>query len=246
MYQFDLSVSQDINNTNQLDIDPESRRWNGHLQIEGHDNQVAIGPGISTKETLTINVRGNHNKVVIDADVHFTDSSLIRIEGNHNTIHIGRFNSGFYRLLVSGNQSKFHIRESVTSLGLELRASETSEVDIGRDCSFEQDVIINASDIHGFYEQESGERRNSPAKLTIGNHVWLGRGVFIGSGVSIGGGSVVEAMSCLAAGSKMSANTLIAGHPAKQIAAGIAWTRQIYDALPDEHRINWRADKMNR
>jgi len=235
-YHFDFSVNSD---TNHISVDSDSFDWQGQLRVNGRNNSVEIAANISTRNSLTIRIYGNNNQLTIDSDVHFLRASIIRIVGDNNRIHISKFVSGFYQLMINGDGCEYQIDESVTALGLEIRADERSSVSIGRDCAFQQGVTINAAEPVSCYHKDTNERFNQPAKVMIGNHVSVGRDVSVSPNVDIGSGSRVESAAMVVANSQFPPNTLIGGHPAKSMQTNIAWTRKPYDDLPEEYNIDW-------
>ncbi len=235
-YDFDFSVNSD---TNTITIDQRSYDWNGQLRVDGRNNVIDIAANLSTRKSLTIRVHGNNNQLTIGSDVHFLRASVIRIVGDNNRISIAKFSSGFYQLVIEGDECEYNINESVTALGLEIRANQSSSVSIGRDCAFQSGVVIVAAEPYGLYQKGTGKRLNQPSEIIIGNHVWCGRDVYISSGVKIGSGSKVEPRSLLPVNGQFPTDTLVGGHPATIVQHGIAWTRDIYTNLPEEYAIDW-------
>ena len=83
-------------------------------------------------------------------------------------------------------------------------------VEIGDDTKIAFEVLIMDSDQHGI---DGKPIATSPVK--IGKHVWIGARAIILKGVSIGDNSIVGAGSVVT--KSFSANTIIAGNPAKVI-----------------------------
>lgn len=147
--------------------------------------------------------------------------------------------------------------------GAEIWCKENSVCDIGKKCSFRNDffvvsrntqliigdnalfgqnVIIRTHDEHLIYDLKSGECINDARYLkrevVIGEHVWVGQDAYILYNTVIGNGSVVGARSLVKG--KFPNNCILAGMPARIIKRDIAWSSGYLQNglldLPEEYR----------
>ena len=49
-----------------------------------------------------------------------------------------------------------------------------TEIRIGNDCMFSEQIFITISDMHTIFDNDTKEVINKPQNIYIGNHVWLG------------------------------------------------------------------------
>jgi len=232
----DMSINSP---TNHVDLAPTSSQWRGQLRVDGVNNKVSIADQLTVNASLIISIQGHDNVLEIDSNVQFIRKSVVRVIGNGNHIKIGRFCRGVYEVRINADQSGVRISEAVSAEGLEIAFDECSEVHIGRDCAFDEGVIITPTQKRPMYNKQSGERTNQPEKIIIGNHVWVGRSSIVPSGVTIGSGSVVDAHTIFNRDTEFGKDSHIGGQPAKRIGKDVGWTRQYFDRLPREHNKDW-------
>lgn len=123
------------------------------------------------------------------------------------------------------NNCVLHIGKNFSSNGTMIRICEdSSEVIIGDDCMFSDDISIWASDTHTITDI-SGNILNIGKFIHIGNHVWLGHGASILKNSTIGDNCVVGTHA-IVSGSFVEKNCVIAGSPAKIVKEKINWNRQ--------------------
>lgn len=90
-----------------------------------------------------------------------------------------------------------------------------SEITIGENCMFGEQVVIRDDDSH----EIDGHPRRAP--ITIGDNVWVGMRAVILKGVTIGDGAVVAAGSIVT--KDVPAGALVGGVPARVIRKDITW-----------------------
>lgn len=106
----------------------------------------------------------------------------------------------------------------------------STSINIGEDCMFSWNIVMDSSDDHSIFNVITGENINSTyniakgRRIVIGNHVWVGNGACILYHTRIGDGSIVGAMSLVKG--KVLNNCIAAGNPARVIKKNIAWSRK--------------------
>lgn len=168
------------------------------------------------------------------------------IMGTNNTIVVKSLIPTDVRIVIYGNNHKLTIEESVVfkkgqiwfeDHDCEIRigsgttieeanlavAENGTKLTIGKDCMLSRGINIVTTDSHSIISVESGERTNPAKDVLIGNRVWLGHGVNINKGVTIESDSVVAGHSVVI--KSVSANSVVAGMPAKVVKTGITWSR---------------------
>ena len=171
-------------------------------------------------------------KVSINGKVH------IRIEGNNNHIHMGNNiyvkRNLFVGIIVGGegakaDNCKIDIADKCFFNGkdIELVCGEAdTNIMIGKDCLFAQNVSINTTDNHGIYDVNTGKRINQPESITIGSHVWLGRDALVLKGAKIGNNVIVGAR-CIVNKKFDENNVLIVGVPGKITKYDVDWKHSL-------------------
>lgn len=109
-----------------------------------------------------------------------------------------------------------------------FKLEDSSQIQIGKFCSFANDVKIFLDGEHevenistypfGYFKDFKTKKRyitKSKGKVTIGNDVWVGYGVTILSGVNVGDGAVLGACSLIT--KDIPPYTIVGGVPAKII-----------------------------
>lgn len=161
------------------------------------------------------------NKIIAEGLI--SSNIQIVLLGRNNTITLGRMISAKDLRIDVGNNSCVTIGDKTTFLKASVQASY-SNVMIGKDCMFSDDVIIRAHDGHHIFDMSTGERINHPRDVIVGNHVWIGRRATLFGGAKIGDGSIVGGNATTA--STFEKNVIIAGNPAKVIRENIVWDRE--------------------
>lgn len=200
LLQYRVSIQ---GNDNTLQMGPADKF---RVSIEGNGNVVQVSPKARC-ENLILNICGDHNTVVIEEGVHLQNTVTIDIGYSwHNACHGAK--------MSIGRASLIH--------GLKVVILEPeSEVSIGSECLFSDDIEIWASDTHAITDLD-GQLLNHGGRVVIGDRVWLGRSVKIGKKAQISRNSVVGRNSIVS--SQFSEeNIVIAGNPAKKVKEGILW-----------------------
>ncbi len=172
-----------------------------HVEIVGDRNVIDVAFGVSISSTRII-VRGDGNRIAIGQDC-LIKSSVLWCEGEGGVIELGH---------------------DTTIEEAHIASNEGAPVRIGTDCMFAFGVDVRSSDSHSILDAETGDRLNSAAPISVGDHVWVGANVQILKGVSVGENSILGARSV--ATHDVSAGTLVAGCPARELRTGVTWTRQ--------------------
>lgn len=189
-------------NKNRIEISKNSILINGSLLIKGDHNHLII-KDTNRLRHVKIEIFGNNNEITLNDSVLFYEKGWLCIEGDNCKILIGsRTTLGSADIFCGENNTK---------------------VEIGSDCMFSRDIVLNTSDFHSIIEQKSGQRINPPKDIRIGDHVWIGNGVSIMKGASIGNDSII-AMKALVSGKTYSNNSILAGLPAKVIKENVTWS----------------------
>jgi len=173
------------------------------LIIQGEDNSVVIGPGCRLRVSMV--VRGSGNRIHIGADCQL--NGLLNIATSGATLTIGDGST-----MVRGS----------------IQMHEPAGITVGRDCMFSSEVYLSVSDIHPIHDAATGARINSPASITIGDHVWLGLRAMVMKGSVIGDGAVVAAAAVVAG--PVEGGSVAAGVPARVVRRGIVWRRDFAEA----------------
>ncbi|MDN5214977.1 acyltransferase [Fulvivirgaceae bacterium BMA12] len=95
------------------------------------------------------------------------------------------------------------------------------EIEIGNDCAFSWDMLMMDTDMHDITDEHQ-QVINTPAKITIGNNVWVGCRVMILKGVIIPANNIVAA-NALVTKPFTGEKQIIGGNPAKVIKQHVSW-----------------------
>ena len=112
---------------------------------------------------------------------------------------------------------------TVTRAGLSIELFESgSEVVIGSDCLFSNNVSIRCSDSHAILDAD-GNLLNRGRFVRIGDKCWLGHGVTVLKNVELPEGTVVGINSTVARLHDIEPRCAIAGNPARVVKRGVFW-----------------------
>lgn len=115
------------------------------------------------------------------------------------------------------------VGRGTTSNGAKI-VCDRSSVEIGEDCMFSDEVLIQSADQHGIVDLATGRITNDRARKTIiGNHVWLGRRSTVMPDAEIGDGCLVAAGAIVTR--PIPAYSICAGVPASIVRSHASWTR---------------------
>lgn len=93
------------------------------------------------------------------------------------------------------------------------------EIVLGADSKISWDVLVMDTDSHAI----SG--REPAAAIAIGEGALIGAQATILKGARIPDGAIVAASSCVTRSTKIAAQELVAGNPARVVRAGVSWQR---------------------
>ena len=187
-------------------------------------NSVIISNNVK-KSKLKLCVRGKNNKVIIN-DGCIVEELSISIFAENSTLEIGK-NFGFRQLkIVMGADNcnagllknhKMTIGERVTIEGAYIGAwCGNTELTIGDDCMFSNQITILNADSHPIYKKGTKEIINRSSDLHIGNHCWLGKNVTILKNSVIADNCIIGCSSVVS-GKYLESHCAIAGNPARVV-----------------------------
>ena len=197
----------------------------------GKNNHVRIAEStqIYGSKGNGFHIEGNSNTIVIGANTVIRDTSFY-ICGNGNTIRIGD-NCSFMlgQFHVEGDHNCIELGEGVTIHGrdggaVHMATDEGSQILIGDDCMFSNDIQIRSTDSHSILNK-LGERINPAKDVVIGNHCWIGIRTTILKGTVVGENTIVAAGSILTKAYD-TGNCILAGNPATVMKEGVNWDRK--------------------
>ena len=174
--------------------------------------KIALHESGNTKAIISI---GKINKF-LNARLFVTNSE----------INFGNGSCGHWDIR-SWHGSKFFLRgNNIFSGGVKCILEHGSEVNIGEDCMFSDDVLIQCGSQHALICLEEKRQINTERSLiNIQDHVWLGRGATVTTTsrlLEIGSGSIVGINSTLTR--TIPETSLAVGYPAKVTRNNISWS----------------------
>ena len=180
---------------------------NAKIKIKGNNNIISFGNGTIVYD-IPITLRGNNCVLEIQDGV--------KILNRHRMCDI----------LCEGNNVHIIIGKNTTIQSAHINAQEdNSEIVIGENCMFSEDIIIRTSDSHSILDNETGMRINVAKSVHIGNHVWIAARACILKGVSIGDNSIVGVGSIVTR--NVPNNVIVAGNPATIKKENINWNSKL-------------------
>jgi acetyltransferase-like isoleucine patch superfamily enzyme len=169
-------------------------------------------------------VVGEGSKVVVEntndllkkkIGIHCGENCEIFIHGliaNNTMLNISM--SDHCKLIIGSNQL-------INGL-VQINMHEPSEIIIGSDCLW-ANTTLWTSDMHSIIDTSTGSRINRAKSILIGNKVWLGYNSLILKGSVIPDGSIIGAHAVVTSSTKILANSLVAGNPAKVLRNNVTW-----------------------
>jgi acetyltransferase-like isoleucine patch superfamily enzyme len=172
-----------------------------------------------------IRVSGINNTIEFGRGVRLVDA-VISIDGDHHLMRIGLDcairKSGFY---LAGRGNRIVIDECTTVEGADFSAGDVeTEITIGSDCMFSQQIEVRTCDAHSIIDSASGKRINPSQSVAIGRHVWVGSGSKILKGCCIGDNAIIATGAIVT--KAVEEGTVVAGVPARVVRRGITWCRE--------------------
>lgn len=172
-----------------------------------------------------IKVIGTGNVVTIE-DYSRLENCKIIIYGNNCNVHIGKrccFNE--LTIYMEDDQNLIDVGEHTSIDGkTELACIEGTKINIGNDCMFSRNIHVRTGDAHSIVNIQS-DRINPSKDIIIKDHTWIGTETIIMKGAVINENSIIGA-GAIVLSKEFSANSIIAGNPAKVIKSDISWKRE--------------------
>ncbi len=149
-----------------------------------------------------------------------------RLSINQSEIHFGEGSCGNWDIR-SWPGSKFVLKgKTYFANGVKCYLEHNSEVNIGEDCMFSSEVLIQCGSQHALICLEEKRQLNTKKSIiNIGDHVWLGRRSTVtttSKSLDIGNGSIVGLNSTLT--KTIPETSLAVGIPAKITRNNISWS----------------------
>lgn len=219
----------------------KNKKSNHGYRIIGANNKIIIVEEDGTEQELApgnvlpgleILIYGSNNIIKIHKPF-YSSNSTIQI-GNFPDIH----NDGAYieinstsqfisnKILAAyGKNQKLYIGSGTTMRFARIVMSESSDIYIGNDCMFANDVTIHGADGHTIFDINTGKIYNATLhQVRINNHCWLCSSCLILKGAVIPKNSIVAARSTVTKSFDGEENILIAGNPAVIKKREINWS----------------------
>ena len=182
-----------------------SKRSGTRLRIYniGKNNSFTSGENCLI-DKLGLKILGDNNRIVIGNNVTISYGCNFLISGTNCSIEIGDDTT-------ISSDCQFEVQE------------EDTHIFIGKECMFSNHIRIRTNDSHFIFDAKTGERTNLPAKVVIGDHVWVAAYASILKGSIVGSGSVVGFRSVVT--KSVPENSVVGGTPAKVVQEDIYWKR---------------------
>ena len=155
----------------------------------------------------------------------------VGIFDKHTSRSIWEVNSGtvvFKGRAAIRHGSKISVNNGMLQFGENFKITAEStvvctdaSVVFGNNNLLSWDILIMTSDFHPIFDA-AGDYINQPKNIIFGNDVWIGCRTTVLKGSRIPNGCVIAASSLVAA-EFMNKNTLLGGHPAKELKKEITW-----------------------
>lgn len=197
---------------------------NTYLTIKGDGNEIIVKQ--TRLNNSTINISGNNNVITFEQGSLIASMEIV-IYGNDHHLIIGESVEVYGKLsfwfedndnkIIIGNYTTFGIANIAI-------AEPNTEILIGKDCMFANNVSIKNSDFHSIIDLNTNTRINPSKNIYIGEHVWLGENCHVLKNVTINDNSVVALGTVVT--KDVPANCIVAGNPNKVIKENISWTRE--------------------
>ena len=147
---------------------------------------------------------------------------------NNSKIFFGDGSCGKW-LVRCGYVSKFSLKgNTLNGGGIDCTLEPYSEVQIGKDCLFSSEVLIECGNQHSLISLEEIKQINTGKScINIGDHVWLGRlSVVMASSrtVNVGNGSIIGINSTLTR--TIPETSIAVGCPAKVVRESVSWSQK--------------------
>ena len=182
---------------------------------------------VSSVEGLEIIFSGKNNVVELHAPFRkFIQSQIVCGESNYVQIGPSKYSISNLKINICFSCCKLTIGSNFSCRGALIYMQEPyTEIRIGNDCMFSEQIFITISDMHTIFDNNTKEVINKPQNIYIGNHVWLGFRTSILKGARLSDCSVAGTGSVITK-TFVESNVIIAGNPAKIIRHNINWSHK--------------------
>lgn len=172
--------------------------------------------------------------VVSIGKIHANLAIFMRL-GHQSEIHFGTNSCGVWDIR-SWHGSKFILSgNNILANGVKCVLEPNSQVNIGQDCMFSDEVLIQCGSQHSVISLDDKRQINVDKSIVnIGDHVWLGRRSTIISSsreLDVGDGSILGISSTLT--KSIPATSLAVGSPASVVKEKVSWSHHLRPS-PDE------------
>lgn len=192
--------------------------------IRGRDNRIDLGR--ASLSNVEVDIVGDGNQIIAGEGTGLWNLR-IRLRGNGHQIIFGR-NCRVSRggvFWFEDENGRLEIGDNSTMVEAHIVVDEPgSQVTIGADCMFANDIEIRTSDSHAILDAQTGERINPARDVTIGDRVWIAAHAIVLKGVQIGHDSIVAAGAVVT--KSCAPGVILAGNPAAVIKEGVTWRRE--------------------
>ena len=197
------------------------------------DGEKRINNPQRLPEGLKVEIYGSGNKVKIGDKCKFSNSKIIIMANKANVVINEQCTlENMIIDINSGQGQNLEIGRETTFFGGKIVLRDKDYIKIGNGCLFAAGLSMWATDAHTLIDKETNQVINqTPDKLEIGNHCWIGADVHILKRGSLAQNTVVGMCSVVTKPFK-EPNIVIGGYPAKVLRKGIDWSR---DTIP-----NWK------
>jgi acetyltransferase-like isoleucine patch superfamily enzyme len=176
---------------------------------------------------LRVRIDNRHGRVALPgvrislACVSGTISIALGNRDSHVEMHAG--SSGFYDLRL-WRRSRIVVGRDTTANGVRIICDD-SEVDIGEDCMFSDEILLQSADQHPIIDLKTGKvTNNQRRRMVLGAHVWVGRGAVLMPDVKVGRGAIVGTGAIVT--QDVPATSVVVGVPARVVREDTTWSRQ--------------------
>lgn len=158
-------------------------------------------------------------KIFFQAD---SGSFVFRFFDSTNNLTVFEGVKGVWEVELANNSSLI-IKKNTTSNGTRIILIN-SDVNIGEDCMFSDNVLLQSTDQHGLIDLNKKKFVNNYKKtINIKNHVWLARNTTVMPDVTVEEGSVIGTGSL--ATKSIPKTSVAVGVPAVVVKSGFTWSR---------------------
>ena len=166
---------------------------------------------------------GDNNKIFIKKNSIIEDSE-IHLSGSNNSLEIGEnvvIRKATIRL--ADDNSSIVIGDGFSSgYGMGMYAFEGSEIRIGNNVLFANQIVVRSSDGHSIYDSTSNDRIRTSKDILIGDHTWIGDNSYILKGSHVGKDCIIGCCSVVTSG-EYEDNSIYVGNPCRKVREKIYW-----------------------